>query len=161
MPKQTRSTPPRPRRGRPRREARERLVTTSLRLSSGLRAYLEALADRSRRSLSDVAQLLLDEAIRLRECPGIYFADEPTGRTAKVMGTGLGVWEIMRDYVAVGEREDQLRGIFPQLSPAQIAAARNYFIRFREEIQRRMADDAALTAEAVADRYPGLVRIAE
>jgi len=91
MPKQTRSKPPKPPRGRLRRDASERLVTTSLRLNSGLRAYLEALADRSRRSLSDVAQLLLDEAIRLRECPGIYFADEPTGRTAKVMGTGLGV----------------------------------------------------------------------
>lgn len=77
------------------------------------------------------------------------------------MGTGLGVWEIMRDYLAVGEREDRLREIFPQLSSAQIAGARNYFLRFREEIQRRMADDAALTAEAVVNRYPGLVRIAE
>ena len=161
MPKQTRSKPPKPPRSRLRRDASERLVTTSLRLNSGLRAYLEALADRSRRSLSDVAQLLLDEAIRLRECPGIYFADEPTGRTAKVMGTGLGVWEIMRDYLAVGEREDRLREMFPQLSPAQITAARNYLLRFREEIQRRMAEDTALTAEAVADRYPGLVRIAE
>jgi uncharacterized protein (DUF433 family) len=156
MPRQARSRPP-----KTRREASGRLVTTSLRLSSGLRAYLEAFADRSRRSLSDVAQLLLEEAIRLRECPGIYFADEPTGRTAKVMGTGLGVWEIMRDYLVVGEREDRLRDIFPQLSPAQIAAARNYFLRFREEIQKRMAADAALTAEAVADRYPGLVRLAE
>jgi uncharacterized protein (DUF433 family) len=136
-------------------------VTTSLRLSSDLRTYLEALADRSRRSLSDVAQLLLDEAVRLRECPGIYFADEPTGRTAKVMGTGLGVWEIMRDYLAVSEREDRLREIFPQLSLMQIAAARNYFLRFREEIQKRIAADTALTAEVVADRYPGLVRIAE
>jgi len=161
MPKPTRSKPPKPPRSRLRRDASERLVTTSLRLNSGLRAYLEALADRSRRSLSDVAQLLLDEAIRLRECPGIYFADEPTGRTAKVMGTGLGVWEIMRDYLAVGEREDRLREMFPQLSPAQITAARNYLLRFREEIQRRMAEDTALTAEAVADRYPGLVRIAE
>jgi len=67
----------------------------------------------------------------------------------------------MRDYLAVGEREDRLREMFPQLSPAQITAARNYFLRFREEIQRRMAEDTALTAEAVADRYPGLVRIAE
>jgi uncharacterized protein (DUF433 family) len=103
---------------------------------------------------------LLEEAIRLRECPGIYFADEPTGRTAKVMGTGLGVWEIMRDYLAVGEQEARLREIFPQLSAAQIAAARNYFLRFREEIQRRISDDAALTAEAVARRYPGLVHMA-
>lgn len=136
-------------------------MTTSLRLSSDLRTYLEALADRCRRSLSDVAQLLLDEAVRLRECPGIYFADEPTGRTAKVMGTGLGVWEIMRDYLAVNEREDRLREIFPQLSLMQIVAARNYFLRFREEIQKRIAADTALTAEVVADRYPGLVRIAE
>jgi uncharacterized protein (DUF433 family) len=161
MPKQTRSKPRKPSRSQSRRGASERLVTTSLRLNSGLREYLQSLADRSRRSLSEIAQLLLDEAIRLRECPGIYFADEPTGRTAKVMGTGLGVWEIIRDYLAVGEREDRLREIFPQLSPAQITAARNYFLRFREEIQRRMADDTALTAEAVSDRYPGLVRIAE
>jgi uncharacterized protein (DUF433 family) len=160
MSKRIRSTPPRARRGRSRRETSGHLVTTSLRLSASLRAYLEALAERSRRSLSDVAQLLLDEAIRVRECPGIYFADEPTGRTAKVMGTGLGVWEIMRDYLAGGAREEQLREIFPQLNPAQIAAARNYFLRFREEIQRRIDDDAALTAEVVAARYPGLVRIA-
>jgi hypothetical protein len=160
MAKTDRSKTSRTRRGRSRRETTGRLVTTSLRLSSGLRAYLEALAERSRRSISDVAQLLLDEAVRVRECPGIYFADEPTGRTAKVMGTGLGVWEIMRDYLAVGEREDRLREIFPQLGPVQIAAARNYFLRFREEIQRRIDDDAALTAEAVAVRYPGLVRIA-
>lgn len=155
-----RSRPPKTRRGRSRRGTSGQLVTTSLRLSASLRAYLEGLAERSRRSLSDVAQLLLDEAVRVRECPGIYFADEPSGRTAKVMGTGLGVWEIVRDYLAVGERDDRLREIFPQLSPAQIAAARNYFLRFRGEIQRRIDDDAALTAEVVAARYPGLVRIA-
>src|SRR5262249_50024115 len=124
MAKQSQSKLPKTRRSRSRSAKRERLVTTSLRLSSNLRAYLEGLADRSRRSLSDVTQLLLEEAIRLRECPGIYFADEPTGRTAKVMGTGLGVWEIMRDYLAVGEQEDQLREVFPQLGPTQIAAAR-------------------------------------
>src|SRR5215510_13531151 len=85
-------------RGRGRGTGVEPLVTTSLRLRSGLRAYLEELADRSQRSVSDVAQQLLEEAIRTRECPGIYFAEEPAGRTAKIMGTGLGVWEVMRDY---------------------------------------------------------------
>lgn len=94
----------------------EPLVTTSLRLRSELRAYLEDLALRSQRSVSDVAQQLLEEAIRTRECPGIYFAEEPAGRTAKIMGTGLGVWEVIRDYLAVGEREDRLREIFPQLT---------------------------------------------
>jgi uncharacterized protein (DUF433 family) len=138
----------------------EPLVTTSLRLRSGLRAYLEALAERSQRSVSDVAQQLLEEAIRTRECPGIYFADELTGRTAKIMGTGLGVWEVIRDYLATGEREDRVREIFPQLAPAQIGAARNYFLRYPDEIERRIAEDAALTPEGVVARYPGLVRLA-
>jgi uncharacterized protein (DUF433 family) len=137
----------------------EPLVTTSLRLRSGLRAYLDDLAERSRRSVSDVAQQLLEEAIRTRECPGIYFAEEPTGRTPKIMGTGLGVWEVIRDYMAIGEREDRLREIFPQLAPAQIGAARNYFLRYRDEIERQIDDNARLTPEGVVARYPGLVRL--
>ncbi|MBI1893524.1 MAG: CopG family transcriptional regulator [Candidatus Rokubacteria bacterium] len=135
-------------------------MTTSLRLRSGLRAYLEDLAERSQRSVSDVAEQLLEEAIRTRECPGIYFADEPAGRTAKIMGTGLGVWEVMRDYVAAGEREERLREIFPQLTPVQVGAARNYFLRYRDEIQRRIDENTALTPEGVVARYPGLVRLA-
>ena len=135
-------------------------MTTSLRLRSGLRAYLNDLAERSHRSVSDVAQQLLDEAIRTRECPGIYFTEEPAGRTAKIMGTGLGVWEVIRDYTAVSGGEDRLREIFPQLTPAQIGAARNYFLRYRDEIQRRIDENAALTPEGVVARYPGLVRLA-
>ena len=139
----------------------EPLVTTSLRLRAELRRYLADLAERSRRSVSDVAQQLLEEAIRTRECPGIYFADEPGGRTAKIMGTGLGVWEMIRDYLAIGEREDRLQEIFPHLTRAQIGAARNYFLRYRDEIQRRIDENAALTLEAVVAQYPGLVRLAE
>ncbi len=66
----------------------------------------------------------------------------------------------MRDYLAVDGREDLLREIFPRLNSVQVAVARNYFSRCREEIQKRIDDDAALIAEAVAVRYPGLVRIA-
>ena len=134
-------------------------MTTSLRLRSGLRLYLEELAERNQRSVSDVAQQLLEEAIRTRECPGIYFTDEPAGRTAKIMGTGLGVWEVMRDYVAAGEHQDRVREIFPQLTPAQVDAAQNYFRRYRDEIQRRIDENASLTAESVVARYPGLVRL--
>ncbi len=136
-------------------------MTTSFRLRAGLRKYLDNLAERSQRSVSDVAQQLLEEAIRTMECPGIYFADEAAGRTAKIMGTGLGVWEVIRDYAAVGEREDELRGIFPQLTPAQIGAARNYFLRYPDEVQRRIDWNAALTPERVVARYPGLVRLAD
>jgi uncharacterized protein (DUF433 family) len=75
--------------------------------------------------------------------------------------TGLGVWEVIRDYLAIGEREDRLQEIFPYLTRTQIGAARNYFLRYRDEIQRRIRENAALTPETVAAQYPGLVRLAD
>src|SRR6266705_5748160 len=72
-------------------------VLTTMRLRRSLRKDLETTATRTRRSVADVAQELLDEALRMRQCPGIYFADEPSGRTAKMGGTGLGVGEGGRD----------------------------------------------------------------
>jgi hypothetical protein len=69
--------------------------TTTLRLRPHLRAEIERLARRARRSFSEVTQDLLEEAVRMRECPGIHFADEPSGREAKVTGSGLGVWEVI------------------------------------------------------------------
>ena len=90
--------------------------TSTLRLRPALRARIERMAKRARRSFSEVTQDLLDEALRMRECPGIYFADEPAGREAKIAGTGLGIWEVIRDYVAAGKEEGALRASFPWLS---------------------------------------------
>ena len=94
----------------------------------------------------------------MRECPGIHFATEPAGRTAKVSGTGLGVWEVLRDFVRDKDVE-RLRRAFPQLSSAQITAALLYYGRYPDEIRREVAANAALTAEVLAERYPGLVRV--
>src|SRR5438105_7712112 len=86
---------------RPRRRvaSAETSVSTTMRLRRALRWDLEAAAARAGRSVSDVAQELIDEGLRMRECPGIYFAMEPSGRTAKISGTGLAVWEVLRDFV--------------------------------------------------------------
>jgi len=119
---------------------------------------LEQAAARARRSVSDVAQELIEEGLRMRECPGIYFASEPSGRTAKVSGTGLGVWEVLRDF-AQDEDLDRLRRAFPQLSAAQITAALIYYKRYPDDIRRRVDANASLTAEVLEQRYPGLVRI--
>lgn len=115
------------------------------------------MAARSRRSVADVAQELLEEASRMRECPGIYFAEEPSGRTAKIGGTGLAVWEVLRDFAGDQDRE-RLRSAFPQLSQAQLTAALMYYRRYPDEIRRQIQANAALTVEAVEERYPGLVR---
>jgi hypothetical protein len=85
-----------------------------MRLRRSVRAGLEQAAGRARRSVSDVAQELIEEGLRMRECPGIYFGTEPAGRTAKLSGTGLGVWEVLRDFVR-DEDLERLRRAFPHL----------------------------------------------
>ena len=130
----------------------------SLRLRPGLRAEIERIAKRTRRSFSEVAQDLLDEALRMRACPGIYFADEPAGRVAKVAGTGLGVWEIIQEYRVMEENEQELMETLPQITPANLKAALMYYKRYRQEIDAEMAENAALTPEAIEARYPGLLR---
>lgn len=143
----TPSTPGRP-------EAR---VMTTMRLRRSLRRDLEAAAARARRSVADIAQELLDEALRMRRCPGIYFADEPSGRTAKIGGTGLAVWEVLRDF-SKDQDASRIRKAFPQLSQAQVTAALMYYARYRDEIQKQIDANAALTPETIASEYPGLVR---
>jgi uncharacterized protein (DUF433 family) len=129
-----------------------------MRLRRALRRDLEAAAARAGRSVSDVAQELIEEGLRMRECPGIYFGAEPSGRTAKVSGTGLGVWEVLRDFVR-DEDLDRVRRAFPQLSSSQITAALIYYKRYSDEIRREVDANAALTAEVLEQRYPGLVRV--
>jgi uncharacterized protein (DUF433 family) len=80
----------------------------------------------------------------LRECPGIYFADEPAGRVAKVSGTGLGVWEVINMYHGVSGSLRQLRRWHPHLSPAQLKAALLYYERYRDEVDGAIAENAAV-----------------
>jgi uncharacterized protein (DUF433 family) len=129
-----------------------------MRLRRAVRTGLEQAAARARRSVSEVAQELIEEGLRMRECPGIYFATEPSGRTAKIAGTGLGVWEVLRDFVQ-DEDIDRVRRAFTQLSSAQVTAALIYYKRYRDDIRREVDANAALTAEVLEQRYPGLVRI--
>lgn len=131
-----------------------------MRLRRSLRKYLELMAARYRRSLADVAQELLEEALRMRQCPGIYFTDEPNGRTAKIGGTGLGVWEVVRDFTK-DQNPDRLRKAFPQLLQAQVTAALMYYTRYRDEVQAKIDANAALTPETIERQYPGLVRFTQ
>ena len=136
---------------------REPRVLTTMRLRRSLRNLLQETAARYRRSLADVAQELLDEALRMRQCPGIYFADEPSGRTAKIGGTGLGVWEVLRDFTT-DQNPERIRKAFPQLLQAQVTAALMYYTRYRDEVQANIDANAGLTPEAIERQYPGLVR---
>ena len=134
--------------------------TKTLRLRPRLRAAIERMAKRTRRSFSEVTQDLIEEALRMRECPGVYFADEPAGREAKVAGTGLGAWEVIRDYLAAGRDEEAVRKALPRLSGAQVEASLLYYGKYPQEIEAIIEENAALSREAVQAMSPGLVRTA-
>jgi hypothetical protein len=86
----------------------------------------------------------LDEALRMRQCPGIYFADEPSVRTAKIGGIGLSLRAFTRD-----KNPARIRKAFPQLLQAQVTAALMYYSRYRDEVQAIIDANAALTPEAI------------
>jgi uncharacterized protein (DUF433 family) len=144
--------------GARRARSTEATVSTTMRLRSSVREGLEVWAARARRSVSELAQELIEEGLRMRACPGIYFASEPSGRTAKIAGTGLAVWEVLRDFARDAD-EERLRRAFPQLSGAQLGGALMYYTRYPEEIRREVEANATLTPEALEQRYPGLVRV--
>jgi hypothetical protein len=118
--------------------------TRTLRLRPGLRAEIERIAKRVRRSFSEVAQDLMEEAVRMRECPGIYFAEEPAGRDAKLAGTGLGVWEVIATHKAARGNAKKWRAWHPSLSEAQARAALLYYERYPDEIDAAIAENGAM-----------------
>ena len=132
--------------------------TTTLRLRPALRSEIARLARRHRRSFSEVAQDLMDEALRLRTCPGIYFADEPDGREAKLAGTGLGVWEVIRDYLELGKNRAALRKLFPHLSTAQVQACLLYYAKHPGEIDDAIEENRQLTWKAVRSRLSSVAK---
>jgi uncharacterized protein (DUF433 family) len=121
---------------------REGAAPRSVRFRPWVKQQIERIARRNRRGFSEVAQDLLEEALRMRLCPGIYFAAEPAGRDAKVAGTALGVWEVIRDYLADGRDLERLRRSLPQLNRAQAEAALRYYAAWPEEIDELIADNA-------------------
>lgn len=129
-----------------------------MRLRSSVRTALERWAQRDRRSVAEVAQELLEEGLRMRACPGIYFATEPSGRTARIAGTGLGVWEVLRDFVE-DRNVERVKEAFAELSASQFRAALLYFESYPDDVRARVEANAALTPEVLEQRYPGLVRV--
>jgi uncharacterized protein (DUF433 family) len=111
----------------------------SLRLRPDLLSEVKRLAARLRRPKSQVLESLIDEAIRVHRCPGIVFADGPTGRRAVVAGTGIDVWEVVRVHRSCGENLDALVEALPHLSRRQLEAALHYYRCYPREIDERLA----------------------
>ncbi len=81
-----------------------------------------------------VKKNLQEEVEKLRLVPGIVFTDGPTGRRARVAGTGVDVFEVIEVYHQAGHSWELLERSFEWLSEEQLKAALSYYAAFPEEI---------------------------
>ena len=134
-----------------------RTVQKSLRLPKEIAKAIEELAEVSAQDFSAAAIELLTEAIKMRRCPGIVFADGPTGRRARIAGTGLDVWEVIATYQSVDREVGRLRDAYHWLSDPQLRAALGYYAAYPDEIDRRIALNERWTEERLLAQHPSLV----
>jgi len=129
-------------------------VQKSLRLPAETTKEIEQLAKETGRDFSNVTKDLLQEALKMRRCPGILFAEGTGGRRARVVGTGIEVWEVIAAYKSMKEDFRRLQKAYHWLSTEQLKAALGYYVGYPEEIDRLIEQNERWSEEKVRDRYP-------
>jgi len=126
----------------------------SLRLPEETMKEIEEIAKETGRDFSAIVKDLLAEAIKMRRCPGIVFAEGSGGRRARVVGTGIEVWEIVSAYRSVGEDLQRLQSAYHWLSPEQLRAALSYYAAYPQEIERQIKRNESWTESKIRERHP-------
>ncbi len=131
-------------------------VQKSLRIPQETVQEIEQLAIESGSDFSAIAKDLLTEAIKMRHCPGIIFAEGVTGRRARVAGTGLEVWEIVSAFKGVHQDFKRLKKAYHWLTEQQLRAAMGYYSAYSDEIDLQINRNESWSKETLFKRYPFL-----
>jgi uncharacterized protein (DUF433 family) len=131
-------------------------VQKSIRLPEEAVKEIEALASGTGRDFSGIARDLLIEAVKMRRCPGVAFVDGPTGRRAKIAGTGIDIWEFIATFKGLGENYEKLKKTYHWLSDQQIRSALSYYALYPDEIDEKIIRNEDITQEQVFKRFPFL-----
>src|SRR4030042_2628781 len=99
-----------------------------------------------------LANELLEEALKMRRCPGIIFSEGVSGRRARIAGTGVEVWEVINEYQILGENIKSLEKALPPLTERHLGAALNYYRYYPAEINELIQSNEAITPEVVKGR---------
>jgi uncharacterized protein (DUF433 family) len=129
-------------------------VQKSLRLPPETMKEIEQMARETGQDFSNVTKDLLQEAIKMRRCPGILFAEGTGGRRARVAGTAIEVWEVVAAYKSMKGDFKRLQKAYHWLSGEQLKAALGYYRIYPQEIDRLIEGNEQWSEEKVRDRYP-------
>ena len=117
---------------------------------------IEALASGTGKDFSGIARDLFIEAVKMRRCPGVTFADGPTGRRARIAGTGIDIWEFVATFKGLGENYDKLKKTYHWLSDQQIRSALSYYALYPDDIEERINRNEDITQAQIIKRFPFL-----
>jgi uncharacterized protein (DUF433 family) len=126
-------------------------IQRSFRIKEPILREIERI--RKNKAANAVANELLEEALKMRRCPGIIFSQGITGRRARVAGTGVEVWEVVYEYQIVGKDVEALKRALPHLTERQLIAALNYYRAYPEEINELIQSNEAITSRTVEGRF--------
>ena len=129
-------------------------IVKSIRLDKKTLSQIDAMIAASKETFSSFTSELIEEAIRMRRCPGIVFADGPVGRRARIEGTGLEVWEVIQGYQSLNNNFNALKKTFHWLTEKQLLAAIGYAKAYPEKINALIEQNKALTPEKVEEELP-------
>ena len=129
-------------------------IQKSLRLPPETMSEIERMAKESGQDFTNITKELLEEAIKMRRCPGVLFAEGTGGRRARVAGTGIEVWEVIATLKSLKNDLKRLRKTYHWLSNEQIKAALGYYTAYPREIERLIQQNEEWDEARVADRYP-------
>lgn len=131
-------------------------IQKSLRIPEGTLAEIEKIAKEVGSDFSTVTKDLLVEAIKMRRCPGVVFAEGVNGRRARVAGTGLEVWEIIATFKSVGQDFVRLKSAYHWLNDQQLRAALGFYTAYKEEIDEQIRRNNSWTRDELSSRHPYL-----
>lgn len=126
----------------------------SVRIDDATARDIEQLRRGRRATFSSLASELIAEAAKMRRCPGVVFTDGPSGRRARIEGTGIEVWEVIASYLAMGKDEKRLKKAYSWLSDRQLMAALGYYRAYAREIDDLVEANSSLDEKTVRERIP-------
>jgi uncharacterized protein (DUF433 family) len=129
-------------------------VQKSLRLPPETMKEIEQISKETGQDFSNVTKDLLQEAIKMRRCPGVLFAQGTSGRRGRVAGTGIEIWEVIATYKSVKRDFKRLQKAYHWLSNEQLRAALGYYMAYPHEIDQLIEQNEQWDERKVRERYP-------
>ncbi|MBN1106359.1 MAG: DUF433 domain-containing protein [Deltaproteobacteria bacterium] len=131
-------------------------VQKSIRLQENIVREIEQLAQERGRDFTAITNELLEEAVKMKRCPGIVFTEGTSGRRARIAGTGIEVWELIGSYKGVGSDYDRLRKAYHWLTDQQLRAAIGFYLAYPEDVEALLRRNEEVSPEVVRKRHPFL-----